>query len=91
MKASAKLFFAVVTSMLCTIVPAQTSHSGPDIIKLDPANGSPLNGGVFEGWGTSLCWWANRIGYSDKLTDAAVDAFFDRSKGLMLKDRKSVV
>ena len=84
MKASAKLLIAVVTTMLCTVIPAQTPRSGPDVIKLDPDNGSPLNGGVFEGWGTSLCWWANRIGYSDKLTDAAVDAFFDQTKGLKL-------
>ncbi len=31
---------------------------------------------VFEGWGTSLCWWANRIGYSDILSEKAADAFF---------------
>ena len=24
---------------------------------------SPFNGGKFEGWGTSFCWWPNRIGY----------------------------
>ncbi len=31
---------------------------------------------VFEGWGTSLCWWANRIGYSDTLSQKAADLFF---------------
>lgn len=31
---------------------------------------------VFEGWGTSLCWWANRIGYSDSLSQKAADLFF---------------
>ncbi len=40
--------------------------------------------GEFQGWGTSLCWWANRVGYSDELTKAAADAFFDREKGLGL-------
>ena len=30
----------------------------------------------FEGWGTSLCWWANRIGYSDTLSQKAALLFF---------------
>ena len=30
----------------------------------------------FEGWGTSLCWWANRLGYSDTLAQLAADAVF---------------
>ena len=37
-------------------------------------NGDGL--GEFEGWGTSLCWWANRIGYSDALTSQAAELFF---------------
>ena len=40
--------------------------------------------GEYEGWGTSLCWWANRVGYSDELTDRAAEAFFDKEKGLGL-------
>ena len=32
--------------------------------------------GTFEGWGTSLCWWANRLGYSDVLAQEAVDALY---------------
>ncbi len=40
--------------------------------------------GEFEGWGTSLCWWANRVGYSDELTIQAAEAFFDKEKGLGL-------
>lgn len=31
---------------------------------------------VFEGWGTSLCWWANRLGYSDVLAQKSADLFF---------------
>ena len=84
MKAPSRYIFSIAVALFCSVVAAQTPRSGSDVIKLDPANGSPLNGGVFEGWGTSLCWWANRIGYSDKLTDAAVDAFFDQTKGLKL-------
>lgn len=32
--------------------------------------------GEFEGWGTSLCWWANRLGYSQKMTKQAGSLFF---------------
>jgi len=49
---------------------------------LDPAKGSPFNNGTFEGWGTSLCWWANRIGYSDVLSQKAADLLFNAETGL---------
>ena len=46
-------------------------------------NFSPTNGGVFEGWGTSLCWWANRVGFSEKLTRDSAELFFsERGLGL---------
>ena len=32
--------------------------------------------GEFEGWGTSLCWWANRLGYNKNLINQAVDKFY---------------
>ncbi|WP_051208750.1 glycoside hydrolase [Butyrivibrio sp. WCD3002] len=38
--------------------------------------------GEFQGFGTSLCWWANRVGYSEKLTEAAAKAFFNKDEGL---------
>ena len=85
MKASAVHRLLVFSAtMFCTVLSAQPRNHAPMVIKLDPAKGSPFNDGVFEGWGTSLCWWANRVGYSDKLTAAAVDAFFDQAKGLKL-------
>ncbi len=34
---------------------------------------------IFQGWGSSLCWWANRIGYSDKLTELAAELFYGKS------------
>ncbi len=40
--------------------------------------------GIFKGWGTSLCWWANRVGGSAKLIKDAADLFFDKEKGLGL-------
>ena len=39
---------------------------------------SPFNGGKFEGWGTSFCWWPNRIGYLDELSEQAAKLFFDQ-------------
>ena len=53
------------------------------IVKLDPSEQSPFNGGEFMGWGTSLCWWANRVGYSKKMTEQAAELFFS-DKGLSL-------
>ncbi|MBR4040284.1 MAG: hypothetical protein IKJ11_09335 [Clostridia bacterium] len=45
-------------------------------IRVNPDHAITTNGGVFEGWGTSLCWWANRLGYSDTLSQLAADAVF---------------
>ena len=47
-------------------------------------NAIRTNGGRWEGWGTSLCWWANRIGYNETLTAKSADLFFDAGKGLGL-------
>ena len=52
------------------------------IFTIDSEKGSPFNGGKFEGWGTSLCWWANRIGYSDVLAQQAADLLFNSEIGL---------
>lgn len=38
---------------------------------------------TFRGWGTSLCWWANRIGYSEKMVKDSARLFFS-SEGLGL-------
>lgn len=46
------------------------------IIKISMENASTTNNGIFQGWGTSLCWWAHRIGYSPVLTEKAARLFF---------------
>ena len=46
-------------------------------------NKSTTNNGVFQGWGSSLCWWAHRIGYSPVLTKKAAELFYS-DKGLNL-------
>ncbi len=40
------------------------------------SNPSVSDNGKFQGWGTSLCWWANRVGYSDILTQKSAELFF---------------
>ena len=47
-------------------------------ITIAKENFSPTNNGVFEGWGTSLCWWANRVGFSEKLTKESGRLFFSK-------------
>ena len=52
-------------------------------ITISTANTSKTNSGVFEGWGTSLCWWANRLGFSEKLIRDSAKLFFS-AEGLGL-------
>ncbi len=48
-------------------------------ILISPNNSSKTNSGIFEGWGTSLCWWANRVGFSKKLTEKSAELFFSEN------------
>ncbi len=81
----------IVSLVLCANMLLLTACSGgidpsdiitPEEVKVDmtvtvsPLNMGTNNDGVFEGWGTSLCWWANRVGYSDSLSQQAADLFF---------------
>ena len=65
-----------------TVAEAETSSDVSKTVKLLPGAASTFNDtngdglGEFQGFGTSLCWWANRVGYSNKLTQAAAEAFF---------------
>ena len=51
--------------------------------KVTPKNFSTTNNGIFQGWGTSICWWGHRVGYSDELSEKAAELFFSE-KGLGL-------
>ena len=52
---------------------------GATLVKIDPA----ARRQTFEGWGTSLCWWANRVGgWSATARNAVVDAIADPQAGL---------
>ncbi len=65
--------------VLCTaeINNNKIQSAGADsVVSISPMNAYTINDGRFEGWGTSLCWWANRVGYSDVLSDKAAELFF---------------
>lgn len=55
-----------------------------DTIVIDPMNMSRTNNGVFEGWGTSLCWYGNRIGASEKASQEAAELLYNAETGLGL-------
>ena len=78
-----------VTSLPAANMPVQAANvtadriaSADTTVVLHPEKASPFNDtdndgfGEFQGWGTSLCWWANRLGYSEKLTADAAKVFF---------------
>ncbi|MBQ3472019.1 MAG: hypothetical protein IJH17_06630, partial [Clostridia bacterium] len=64
------------TTANLTFTTTASAEDGVTVVRLDPSNASPFNNGEFEGWGTALCWWANRLGYSPDLTQQAATAFF---------------
>lgn len=85
MKKIIKLLSVFMASYLTfsTINIEKIITSANESIIISPYNKFEINNGVFEGWGTSLCWWANRIGYSDSLSQKAADAFYS-DNGLRL-------
>ena len=82
---------AAAAALTLTSLPAapavtvQAADGVDQTVRLEPWNASTFNDtngdglGEFEGWGTSLCWWANRIGYSEALTSQAADLFFSEN------------
>jgi O-glycosyl hydrolase len=56
-----------------------TADTGTTLVKVDTA----LRRQSFEGWGTSLCWWANHVGgWNATGRNAVVDAIVDPVNGL---------
>ncbi len=55
-----------------------------DTIVIDPSNVSRTNNGIFEGWGTSLCWYGNRIGGSQKASEQSAELLYNAETGLGL-------
>ena len=65
---------AVLSSAMAVMPAAEVSAA--TVVTVSPYDVYDINGGKFEGWGTSLCWWANRVGYSDTLAQQCADTFF---------------
>lgn len=81
-----KIFKRVISAILSVSLIASsqmfvavTEVSADTTVKISPYNTYKINDGEFEGWGTSLCWWANRIGYSDSLSSKAAELFYGDS------------
>ncbi len=93
-----KSAFAVLLAGLVALSPAgtvnaeivqatentQTAENAVDVIVIDPMNMNRSNGGVFEGWGTSLCWYGNRIGGSEKAAEESAELLYNAETGLGL-------
>ncbi len=75
------VFTAVLASICSVCVQAQTQTVR---ISVSDENSITTNDSKWQGWGTSLCWWANRIGYNEKLVGLSADAFFNADRGLGL-------
>lgn len=79
------LLFLLISNVLpLQLTKPQKLSKVDQTIQIKFENASPFNGGKFEGFGTSFCWWANRIGYSDVLSEKAAEVFYDKEKGLGL-------
>ena len=73
-----RIISAVLASCIAltaTRTGALPAHAAKTVV-LSPDDTYAINNGVFEGWGTSLCWWANRVGYSDSLAQKCADTFY---------------
>ena len=73
-KTAALIMAVSMTAPFINSVPFTANAASS--VTISPNNTYEINNGIFQGWGSSLCWWANRIGYSDSLSQKAVDAFY---------------
>src|SRR4051812_18523148 len=59
--------------------PKVTAATGTTLVVVNPG----VRHQTFEGWGTSLCWWANHVGgWSAANRNAVVDKMTDPTNGL---------
>ncbi|HLK90323.1 MAG TPA: glycoside hydrolase [Polyangia bacterium] len=59
--------------------PTVTAAAGTTLVKVN----TNVRHQTFEGWGTSLCWWANHVGgWGATGRNAVVDALVDPASGL---------
>ena len=66
-----------------SILTSKTSNAD-ETVRIIKENASTFNNGKFQGFGTSFCWWPNRLGYSEILSEKSATAFYDKNSGLGL-------
>lgn len=79
-----KYLLTALLVILSGSIMMQAQPAEKTVVKVSMDNAIMTNNASWEGWGTSLCWWANRIGYNETLTSKSADLFFDKDKGLGL-------
>lgn len=63
---------------------AEETVENENIVAINSRNVYSSNHGIFEGWGTSLCWFGNRIGGSEKTSNEAAKLLCNEEDGLGL-------
>ena len=67
----------IFTVTLTEVITYEMTLKTSDLSTFNDVNNDGL--GEFQGWGTSLCWWANRLGYNRNLINQAVDKFYSEN------------
>ena len=73
------LFIIFQISLIMTKLP-----NADETITIVKEHASTFNNGKFQGFGTSFCWWPNRLGYSEILSEKSATLFYDKKEGLGL-------
>ena len=78
------LFLFLFITIIPFILSKMPNPNVNETIKIIKENSSKFNGGKFQGFGTSFCWWPNRLGYSEILSEKSATLFYDKKDGLGL-------
>ena len=78
------LFKYLLLFCIFHLILSKEGFTADETIRIVKENASKFNNGKFEGFGTSFCWWPNRLGYSDDLAEKSAKAFYDKKEGLGL-------
>lgn len=60
------------------------AEEATDAVVVNAGNLIASNEGIFDGWGTSLCWFGNRIGGSEQTSNEAAELLINEETGLGL-------
>ncbi len=78
-----KRIFTLILALAVSLTAAPAAFGADSIkVRIDTADINPL--GEFEGWGTSLCWWAEVLGSGDEALRREFDKALFSPDGLGL-------